>query len=902
MSEPGYRGAERQRLDEAAERTNHWKRWGPYVSDRAWGTVREDYSQHGTAWEYLPHDHARSKAYVWGEDGIAGICDNHQRLCLSLAMWNGRDAILKERLFGLTGNEGNHSEDVKEQYHYLDCTPTHSYMKFLYLYPHSAFPYEELVQVNGDRGRREPEYELLDTGVFDQSRYFEITVEYAKADVEDICMRVTAVNRGPEPAVLHLLPTLWFRNTWARDGAPRDAAQKPKLQETVPLPGTQAISVDHKTLGRRLLFVDVDVAGAIGPRLLFTDNETNRRRLGGDDGATRDGASPYSKDGIERYLIAGDENAVNHGQVGTKAAAVYEREVGPGEEFSIHARLLDGVPEDDPLHHQTIDRLFGERLAEADEFYADLVGSCESEDARNVQRQALAGLLWSKQFYHYNVGRWLREGEDGDPPERSNPRNADWTHLHNEDIISMPDKWEYPWYASWDLAFHCIPLALVDVDFAKDQLILFLREWYMHPNGQIPAYEWAFDDVNPPVHAWAVWRVYKIEKRVRGRADTAFLERAFHKLLLNFTWWVNRKDDAGNNIFEGGFLGLDNIGVFDRSSPLPTGGTIEQSDGTSWMGMFCLNMLAIALELAKQNRAYSDIASKFFEHFVYISHAINHLGDENLQLWDEEDGFFYDALCLPDGSHKLLKVRSMVGLITLFAVETLDPELVDSLPGFKRRMMWFIKNRPHLRDHIAFRERQGHPERRLLAIVGRDRLRRVLKRMLDEKEFLSPYGIRALSRHHQDQPYVFPVDGHDYRVDYEPAESATGMFGGNSNWRGPIWFPVNYLIIESLQKFHYYYGEEYKVECPTGSGQMMSLWEVSSELSKRLSRIFLKDENGRRPVFGDCELPQRDPHWQDALLFYEYFHGDTGAGLGASHQTGWTALVAKLLQQSGGGL
>ncbi|MCC7265306.1 MAG: glucosidase, partial [Candidatus Latescibacteria bacterium] len=714
----------------------------------------------------------------------------------------------------------------------------------------------------------------------------DVFVEYAKAGTDDLLIRITACNRGPAPALLHLLPTLWYRNTWARGGA----AERPGLEETIAMDGCLAVEAQHPGLGTRWLFLPE------GAPLLFTENETNRQRLYG-----QPNPAPYVKDGIERYLLHGESGAVNQGQVGTKVAADFHHEIPAGAEWSVTLRLLDYVPAANPLGADAA-RIFTQRRREADEFYAWVAGEGLSDDARNVQRQAIAGLLWSKQFYHYDVSRWLNEDEKGAPLQRQNLRNRNWTHLYNEDIVSMPDKWEYPWYASWDLAFHTIPLALVDVDFAKEQLLLFLREWYMHPNGQIPAYEWAFEDVNPPVHAWAVLRVFRIEKRLRGTEDREFLERAFHKLLLNFTWWVNRKDASGNNIFEGGFLGLDNIGVFDRSAPLPSGGRIQQSDGTSWMGMFCLNMLAIAMELARENKGYSDIASKFFEHFVYISHAINHLGDQQLQLWDEEDGFFYDALCLPDGHSQLLKVRSMVGLITLFAVETLEPEQVDALPGFKRRMEWFIENRPHLQNHLSSRQRPGVPQRRLLAIVGRERLRRVLRPMLDEAEFLSPYGIRALSQHHRDHPYQLDLGGNQYRVDYEPAESRSGMFGGNSNWRGPIWFPVNYLIIESLQKFHYFYGDNYKVECPTGSGQMLSLWEVAAELSRRLCRLFLRDGEGRRPANGAQAVLDLDPHWRDLVLFHEYFHGDHGRGLGASHQTGWTALVAKMLQQSGAGV
>ncbi|MFH1568042.1 MAG: glucosidase [Gemmatimonadota bacterium] len=895
--------AEHRRLEESRRRQRHWKRWGPYVSERAWGTVREDYSPDGTAWEYLPHEQARSRAYRWGEDGLAGVCDNHQRLCFGLALWNGQDAILKERLFGLSGPEGNHGEDVKECYFYLDCTPTHSWMKFLYKYPQRAFPYDELLDTNRSRGRAAPEYELIDTGVFDDGRYFDVFVEYGKADVEDLGIRIAAWNRGPTEAPLHLLPTLWFRNTWAFD----PAAPRPRLEEVSLLDGSLAIDIHHPTLGSSVLLaedrVELSGEGATGsaiagrPQILFTENETNREKLWGEPNPT-----PYVKDGIGRCLVDGEMAAVNLGQTGTKACICYAVKVPAGGCATVRLRLMPEAPAESPLGAR-LDAVLDLRQREADEFYATVAGSGLSPDAAAVQRQALAGLLWSKQFYHYDISRWYAEGREAGPAvARTLRRNAGWTHLYNEDVISMPDKWEYPWYAAWDLAFHCIPLALVDVDFAKEQLLLFLREWYMHPNGQIPAYEWAFGDVNPPVHAWAVWRVYKIEKRLRGQPDHEFLERAFHKLLLNFTWWVNRKDASGRNIFQGGFLGLDNIGVFDRSAPLPTGGTIEQSDATSWMGMYCLNMLGIAMELATTNPAYSDIASKFLEHFVYIANALNHVGGENLRLWDEGDGFFYDALCLPDGSHTLLKVRSMVGLIALFAVETLDPEVVDSLPGFKRRMQWFVDHRPHLREHVTSRGRADVPGGRLLAIVGRERLRRVLRVMLDEGEFLSPYGIRALSRRHAENPYVFRADGTEYRVEYEPGESASGMFGGNSNWRGPVWLPVNFLIIESLQKYHRFLGDTYKVECPTGSGRMMTLWEVATELSQRLCRIFLRGESDRRPVYGPRDLFQADPHWRDLVLFHEYFHGDSGIGLGASHQTGWTALVAKLLQQSGVGL
>jgi len=880
---------EEKRLQEAHERKAHWKRWGPYLSERAWGTVREDYSPHGTAWDFFPHDHARSRAYRWNEDGIAGICDRHQMICFAIALWNGRDPILKERVFGLTGNEGNHGEDVKEYYFYLDSTPTHSYMTYLYKYPQAAFPYGWLVEENRRRGRGGAEFELLDTGVFDEDRYFDVVVEYAKAGVEDILIRISATNRGPESAQLVLLPTLWYRNTWSwGSDEPRPSLQRGKVQG-----GGAAIEVDHPFYGRRWLYCEGS------PELLFTENETNYRRLYG-----AENGSPYVKDGINEYIVHGVKEAVNPERVGTKVAAHYPLTIAPGKTMAVRLRFTDTeIPATGEKAFGTaFDQIFGERQREAEEFYATVIPLDLSSDARSVMRQAFAGLLWSKQFYHYVVKDWL-EGDSAfpaPPAERKHGRNHEWTHLYNTDVISMPDKWEYPWYAAWDLAFHCVPLALVDSDFAKEQLILMLREWYMHPNGQLPAYEWAFGDVNPPVHAWAAWRVYKIDKKRRGKGDRDFLQKVFHKLLLNFTWWVNRKDAEGKNVFQGGFLGLDNIGVFDRSAPLPTGGHIEQSDGTSWMGMYCLNLLGIALELAREDPAYEDVASKFWEHFIYIAHAMNTRGGEDIDLWDEEHGFYYDVLHLPDGQHFPLKVRSMVGLIPLFAVQTLEPKLLNRLPGFKRRLEWFIDHRPELIQNVACMRTPGQEERRLLSVVTPDRLRRVLKLMLDEREFLSPYGIRALSQSHRDHPYTLTVSGVQHRVDYEPAESSTGLFGGNSNWRGPIWFPVNYLIIESLQKFHFYLGDDYKVECPTGSGRMATLWEVAGEISRRLTRIFLRTADGRRPVHGGSGKFQTDPHWRDLVLFYEYFHGDTGAGVGAGHQTGWTGLVAKLLQQSGG--
>jgi hypothetical protein len=873
--------AEEQRLEEARLRTKHWKRWGPYLSERAWGTVREDYSAYGGAWDYFPHDHARSRAYRWNEDGLAGICDRHQNICFALALWNGRDPILKERLFGLTGNEGNHGEDVKEYYFYLDSTPTHSYMKYLYKYPQNEFPYSQLLQENRRRGKLAPEFELIDTGIFNDDRYFDVFVEYAKADMEDILIKISATNHGPEPASLNLLPTIWFRNTWSWDHNEETRPVLRRLEQNI-------IELNHHERGKRWLYCDDS------PELLFTENDTNNQRL---FNATN--GSHFVKDGINDYIVYGNQQAVNPEQVGTKAAANYALSIAPGETATIRLRLTNNALKQNAF--ADFDKTFAARIHEAGEFYQAVIPKDLSSDAQSVMRQSLGGLLWSKQFYHYVVEQWL-EGDPATPKppaERGRGRNHQWKHLYNADVISMPDKWEYPWYAAWDLAFHCVPLALVDSEFAKDQLLLMLREWYMHPNGQLPAYEWDFGDVNPPVHAWAAWRVYKIEKKRRGVGDTVFLKRVFQKLLLNFTWWVNRKDAEGMNIFQGGFLGLDNIGVFDRNAPLPTGGHIAQSDGTSWMAMYALNLLAIAMEVAKEDPSYEDVASKFWEHFVYIARAMNNRGDDEIRLWDEQDGFFYDVLHLPEGKPYPVKVRSMVGLIPLFAVETLEPELLDRLPDFKRRMEWFIANRHDLTQNVACMRTPGNAERRLLSIVQQEQLRRVLRFMLDENEFLSPYGIRSVSRYHKDNPYVLQFNGTSHRVDYEPADSSTGLFGGNSNWRGPIWFPLNYLIIESLQKFHHYFGDDFKVECPVGSGQMLTLWEVASEISKRLSRIFLLDNNQRRPVFGNVEKFQRDPNWRDLIPFHEYFHGDNGSGVGASHQTGWTGLVAKLLQQSG---
>ena len=871
--------AEQQRLDESRERTSHWKRWGPYLSERAWGTVREDYSAHGTAWEHLPHDHARSRAYRWNEDGLAGISDRHQRICFAVALWNGRDSILKERPFGLTGNEGNHGEDVKECYYYLDSTPTHSYMKYLYKYPHAAFPYSQLVDENRNLGRGAREFELADTGVFDDGRYFDVFVEYAKVSPEDILIRIEVANRGPVAADIHVLPTIWFRNTWSWG----NGGARPQMRAAC----ASSVEINEPKYGRRLLVLENP------DELIFTENETNTLRLYGHENGSR-----HAKDGFDEYIVHGNTEAVNRDYTGTKAAGLYHRTVPAGESVTIRLRLSEATTCNGAF--ENFDRIFADRRREADDFYSAVIPQDLSRDARQVMRQAFAGLLWSKQFYHYVVNQWLDGDPAGPPPPENRKwgRNREWTHMHNADIISMPDKWEYPWYAAWDLAFHTVPLALVDSEFAKEQLMLMVREWYMHPNGQLPAYEWAFGDVNPPVHAWAALRVYKIEKKRRGAGDRTFLQRIFHKLLLNFNWWVNRKDAEGRNVFQGGFLGLDNIGVFDRSAPLPTGGYLEQADGTGWMAMYSLNLMAIALELAKDDPAYEDVASKFWEHFLYIASAMNHLGCKGSGLWSGEDGFFYDVL-RANGNSIPLRIRSMVGLIPLFAVETLEPELMNQISGFKRRLDWFVENRRDLTASVACMRSPGEGERRLLSIVSSEQLRQVLKIMLDENEFLSPYGIRALSQIHRDRPYVLPVNGAEHRVHYEPGESSTGLFGGNSNWRGPIWLPVNYLLVESLQKFHRYLGDEFKVECPTGSGEYMTLWEVAAEISRRLSRIFLRGHDGTRPVHGTDPRYRDDPHWRDLVLFYEYFHGDNGSGVGASHQTGWTGLVAKLLQQNG---
>ena len=877
--------AEEKRLEEARRRKSHWRRWGPYLGERQWGTVREDYSPDGAAWEYYPHDQARSRAYRWGEDGLGGICDNHQRLCFAVALWNGRDSILKERAFGLTGKEGNHGEDVKEYYFYLDNVPSHAYMKYLYKYPQQAYPYNQLVQENGRRGRQDPEFELLDTGVFNEGRYFDVFVEYAKHTAEDILIKIIIVNRGPERAGLQLLPTLWFRNSWSWTA---DAA-RPLIVVSSSDDDISVLEASHPQLGRRWLYCERPL------EVLFVENETNNQRLFG-----APNPSAYSKDGIQEYIVHGCRASVNPNKTGTKASAQYMLEIQPGQTQTIRLRLSDAANLQAPFGEE-FEATFVRRREEADAFYERICPFPLTDDMRRVQRQSFAGMLWNKQFYYYVVYDWLKGDAAGPTPpaERQEGRNCRWPHIHSEDILSMPDKWEYPWFAAWDLAFHMIPLAMIDPDFAKHQLLRLTREWYMHPNGQLPAYEWAFGDVNPPVHAWAAWRVYKIEEKMYGRRDKIFLERVFQKLLLNFTWWVNRKDMQGNNVFEGGFLGLDNIGIFDRSAPLPTGGYLEQADGTSWMGMFCLNMLTIALELARENPSYEDIACKFFEHFIHIAAAINGLGSAERGLWNEADGLYYDVIQLPGGDCTAMKIHSLVGLIPLFAVETIDSTTLEKLHDFKRRFGWFIRNRPDLVADCADMEQQGVGGRRLLSIVDADKLRGILRNMLDEKKFLSPYGIRSLSKLHAVQPYIFDAGGRHFSLDYEPAESTTALFGGNSNWRGPIWFPINFLLIETLQKFHYYLGDGFKVECPVGSGRQMTLWEVSTELSNRLIRIFLRNDSGRRPFYGGLEQIHNDPHWRDLILFNEYFHGDKGTGLGASHQTGWTGLVAKLIQQFG---
>jgi hypothetical protein len=880
--------SERDRLHEAQEGVFPWKEWGPYLSERQWGTVREDYSEGGDAWNYFTHDQARSRAYRWGEDGLAGISDRHQRLCFALALWNGKDPILKERLFGLTNSEGNYGEDVKEYYFYLDSTPTHSYMKYLYKYPQAPFPYADLVQTNRSRSKQDLEYELLDTGVFDQDRYFDVFVEYAKESPEDILIRIAVHNRGPEPAEVHVLPTLWFRNLWSWSiGGDRPVLRKTSDSETY-----ATIAESDPALGEFYLYCQ----GA--PPLLFTENETNAQRIFGVPNRL-----PYVKDGINNCVVQGQQHAVNPEQTGTKAAPHYRHLIDPGCQFVVHLRLTSVKPTDLARAYGNpgpfgvhFDEVVRARLQEADEFYAGVTPPDLDADAANVMRQALAGMMWTKQFYLYDVDKWLEErGSDPFKPTRKlAPRNEQWHHMYNGDVISMPDKWEYPWYAAWDLAFHVLALTLVDPDFGKQQLKLMLRERYMHPNGQIPAYEWNFGDVNPPVHAWSTIFTYRLEKAQSGAGDREWLKSCFQKLLMNFTWWVNRKDRTGRNVFEGGFLGLDNIGVFDRSAPLPTGGYLEQADGTAWMALFCQNMLEIAVELAKTDSDYQDMALKFCEHFVWIASAMAHLGQDT-GMWDEADGFFYDVLRLPDGRAQRLKVRSMVGLLPLCAATTFDSRLLAENPELADRFHGFLAARPELYAAIHDPTRIGVAGRRLASILDEKKLRRVLAKMLDENEFLSSYGIRSLSRYHAEHPYATHAGGQEYRLAYLPAESDSGMFGGNSNWRGPIWMPVNALLIRALLQYYFYFGDEFTVECPTGSGREMNLYQVAEEIARRLGSIFLRDQAGRRPVYGGARKFQEDLHWRDCLLFYEYFHGDNGAGLGASHQTGWTGIIARTL-------
>jgi hypothetical protein len=891
--------AEQIRLEEAREQKIPWKKWGPYLSERQWGTVREDYSEGGDAWNFFTHDQARSRAYRWGEDGLAGISDDKQRLCFALALWNGRDPILKERLFGLTNSEGNHGEDVKEYYFYLDSTPTHSYMKYLYKYPQAAFPYADLVETNKRRSRDEMEYELLDTGVFDGDRYFDVFVEYAKASPEDILVRITATNRGPDAAELHLLPTLWYRNDWATWIADSNrAAEKPDLKQIEAAAGTSAVAATHPLLGEFILSCEGEVP------LLFVENETNNARLFPDYPNT----SPYVKDGINNCVVEGRQDAVDPGKQGTKVAAHYRLNVAPGDSATLRLRLTSVTPAGESRKSKAaaspfgpeFDKILASRLQEADEFYRSVTPPSVSPDAANVMRQAIAGMLWSKQFFFFDGDNWLDE-------HHSNPlhagyhssRNSEWFHMLNEDIISMPDKWEYPWYAAWDLAFHTLPLSIVDPDFAKEQMQLMLKGVYLHPSGQMPAYEWNFSDVNPPVHAFATLFLHRTEQALRGETDLDFLRKTFNKLLLNFTWWVNRKDRSGKNVFEGGFLGLDNIGVFDRSAPLPTGGHLEQADGTAWMALFSQNMMELAVELAAHDHIYEDMVVKFAEHFYYIAAAMNRSGQEG--MWDEEDGFYYDVLQLPDGSATRLKVRSMVGLLPLCATTVVEKWQRERIPRAMALVGERLRRIPELWTtmHPTGQGHLGVADRGIVALVNPERLRRILTKMLDENEFLGPCGIRSLSKYHERNPFIFHVNGQEYKVDYLPAESNTGMFGGNSNWRGPVWMPVNALIIRALLNFYLYYGDNFKIECPTGSGKMMNLFEVAKEISDRLTGIFLRDERGRRPVYGGTEKFQADPHWRDYILFYEYFHGDNGAGLGASHQTGWTGLVAKTIQLFG---
>jgi mannosylglycerate hydrolase MGH1-like protein len=877
--------AEQERLAADAKRAANWKRWGPYLSERQWATVREDYSPDGASWDFFPHEHARSRAYRWGEDGLLGITDRECRLCFALALWNGKDPILKERLFGLTGPEGNHGEDVKEQYFYLDSTPTHSYLKALYKYPQAEFPYVRLVKESRLRGQLDPEFELTDTGVFDDNCYFDVFAEYAKNSPDDILIRITVTNRGIDAATLHLLPTLWFRNTWTWKSAHEGSSIKPQIRRDKE---ANLLTASHESLGNFRLAIGPGPDGQ-PPPVLFTENESNTRRLwnSGAEGS-------FAKDAFHDYVVQGRADAVNAKGIGTKAAPHYILNIPAGDSQAVNLRLFADDETRSPPFGATFDQVFDTRIREANDFYSAVGLARLNHDESNVVRQGYAGLLWSKQFYHYIVQDWLNGDPILPPKSRYQGRNIEWQHLYSRDVISMPDKWEYPWFAAWDLAFHMVPFARIDPEFAKSQLILFLREWYMHPNGQIPAYEFAFGDVNPPVHAWAVWRVYKMTGP-RGQRDRAFLESTFQKLLLNFTWWVNRKDAEGNNLFSGGFLGLDNIGVFDRSKPLPTGGFLQQADGTAWMGFYCLTMLSMAIELAETNPVYEDMASKFFEHFIGITDAMNSLGGTG--LWDEEDGFYYDQL-KHDGQMIPVRTRSLVGLLPLIAVENLETPKIDKLPGFKKRMNWFLNYRKDLAQLITYCEACPFTGNLMLAIPSRQRLQRALRYMLDENEFFSPYGIRSVSRIHRDKPYVFGVGNEEYRVDYVPGEGTSYLFGGNSNWRGPIWFPINFLIVEALERYHLFFGEGFKVECPTGSGKMLTLKDVAHELAQRLSSIFLRDKKGMRPCHGEVTRYATDPNWRDLVLFYEYFHGETGRGCGASHQTGWTALAIKLLENT----
>jgi hypothetical protein len=883
---------EKARLQEAREGSKPWKKWGPYLSERQWGTVREDYSQDGNAWNYFSHEQARSRAYRWGEDGLGGITDDNNLLCFALALWNGEDSIIKERLFGLTNSEGNHGEDVKEYYFYLDSTPTHSYMKYLYKYPQAAYPYEELINGNKSRSRQELEYELLDTGIFNEDRYFDVFVEYAKADAEDIYIKISAVNRGPESATLQLLPTLWFRNTWSWEGGSKPVVKNIPAENGSIIQAYHTDELFKDKLGEFYFYCDRSVP------LLFTENETNSELL-----FDTPNSSPWVKDGINNYIVHGQSEAVND-KIGTKVSPHYQLTIAPGETQVVMLRLYrsSSLVEGDPF--ALAEEVFRDRLREADNFYDSIAPSAVEKDLDryNVMRQALAGMLWTKQYFYYDLDKWLEgHGVQAWMPikDKAHVRNHQWYHMYNDDVISMPDKWEYPWYAAWDLAFHMLPLSLVDPDFAKQQLDLMLRENYLHPNGQIPAYEWNFSDVNPPVHAWATWEIYTLDRERNGKADVEFLKYAFSKLLINFTWWVNCKDRGGNNLFQGGFLGLDNIGVFDRSSPLPTGGYLEQADGTAWMVFFSQRMLQIAIELSLHDNIYEDMAMKFFEHTLWISGAMDRIGDNKDELWDEEDGFFYDVLHLPNNDAVRLKVRSMVGLLPLMAVSVFPDKIAEKLPRFRERALLFMERHPELTANIHIPNERGVNNRLMLSILNAEKLRRVLGYMLDENEFLGEFGIRALSRYHLEHPYVFSVDGQEYKVQYVPGDSDTGMFGGNSNWRGPIWMPVNFLIIRALILLYAYYGDEFKVECPTGSGNYKTLFEVAQEIGERLTRIFLKNNAGHRPVYTNAEKFQTDPHWRDLILFYEYFHGDSGAGIGASHQTGWTGCVAHIIQTFG---